>query len=133
MTEKIKVENKQEKKEKRYQELSRPHRILLWLRWMPYGYIKAFGWYFIKGLRWEQVCDDESGRVSLSTCIGICVGTVQGNMRWYYTSEEVFGKDGYVKEKLTEDGLLEKIGNFIEDKIIEIADGKTNFCYDGQK
>jgi hypothetical protein len=120
MTDKI----EQEKKEKRYQELSRPYRILLWLRWMPLGYIKGLGWYFIKMLRWEHVCDDESGRVSLGTCIGICVGTVQGNMKWYYTSDEVFGEDGYVKEKLAEDGLLEKIGNFIEDKIVEIVDGK---------
>jgi len=117
----------QEKKERRYQELSKPYRIFLWLRWMPLGYIKALGWYFIKGLRWEHVCDDESGRISLNTCIGICVGTVQGNMRWYYTPDEIFGEDGYVKEKLAEDGFLEKMGNFIEDKIVEIVDGKSNF------
>lgn len=119
--------NKEEKKEKRYQELSRPYRLLLWLRWMPFGYIKGLGWYFIKRLRWEDVCDDESGRVRLGTCIGICVGIVQGNMKWYFTSDEVFGEDGYVKKRLAEDGLLEKIGNFLEDKIIEIVDGRANF------
>lgn len=116
-----------EKKERRYQELSKPYRIVLWLRWMPLGYIKGLGWYFIKRLRWEDVSDDEEGRISLSTCIGICIGTVQGNMRWYYTSEEVFGEDGYVKEKLVEDGFLEKMGNFIEEKFIKMVDGKTDF------
>lgn len=123
MTEKT----EQEKKEKRYQELSRPYRIFLWLRWMPLGYIKGLGWYFIKMLRWEDVSDDESGRVSLGTCIGICVGTVQGSMRWYYTSDEIFSDDGYIKEKLVEDGFLEKMGNFIEDKFVEIIDGKADF------
>lgn len=113
-------------KDKRYQELSKPYRIALWLRWMPIGYIKGLGWYFVKRLRWEGVCDDEKGRISLSTCIGICVGTVQVNMRWYYTSKEVFGDGGYVKD-IAEDGLLEKIGNFIENKFVEIIDGnKTN-------
>ena len=127
MTDKMEQEKKEEKKEKRYQELSTPHRIFLWLRWMPFGYIKGLGWYFIKMLRWEDVSDEESGRISLSTCIGICVGTVQGNMRWYFTSEEVFGDDGYVKERLVEDGILEKMGNFIEDKIVEMVDGKSYF------
>lgn len=127
MTEKIEQENKEEKKEKRYQELSKPYRIFLWLRWMPLGYIKGLGWYFIKRLRWEDVSDDEKGRISLSTCIGICVGIVQGNMKWYYTSEEVFCDDGYVKGKLVEDGFLEKMGNFIEDKVIELVDGKSYF------
>lgn len=123
MTEKIEQENKEEKKEKRYQELSKPYRIFMWLRWIPFGYIKGLGWYFIKRLRWEDVSDDEKGRISLSTCIGICVGTVQGNMKWYYTSDEIFCEGGYIKEKLVEDGFLEKLGNFIEDKIIGIVDG----------
>lgn len=114
---------------KRYQELSRPYRIYLWLRWMPIGYIKAFGWYFIKRLRWEDVSDDEKGRIGLGTCIGICVGTVQGNMGWYYTMEEVFGEDKYVRKNITEDGFLEKIGNFIEDKLVEIIDGKKKIDY----
>lgn len=127
MTEKMEQEKKEEKKEKRYQELSKPYRIFLWLRWMPLGYIKGLSWYFIKRLKWEDVSDDEKGRISLSTCIGICVGTVQGNMKWYYTSEEVFGDDGYIKEKLVEDGFLEKMGNFIEDKVVEIVDGKSYF------
>lgn len=115
------------KKEKRYQDLSKPYRIFLWLRWMPMGYIKGLSWHFIKRLRWENVCDDESGRISLSTCIGICIGTVQINMKWYFTGEEIFGEDGYIKEKLAEDGVLEKIGNFIEDKFVEIVDGKAEF------
>ena len=109
-------------KERRYQELNKPYRIFLWLRWMPIGYIKGLGWYFIKRLKWEDVCDDGFGRISLSTCIDICVGTVQGEMRWYFTGEEVFGEDGYVRER--EEVFLEKIGNFIEDKFIEIIDGK---------
>ncbi len=119
----MKEDNKLENKEKRYQELSKPYRIFLWLRCMPIGYVKAVGWYFIKRLRWEDVSDDDQGRISLSTCIGICVGTVQGEMRWYFTSEEVFGDDGYVRER--EEGFLEKIGNFIEEKFIEIIDGKA--------
>lgn len=127
MIDRIEQEKKEEKEEKRYQELSKPCRIFIWLRWMPFGYVKGLGWYFIKRLRWEDVCDDEYGRVSLSTCIGICVGTVQGNMKWYYTSDEVFSDDGYLKEKLTEDGILEKIGNFIGHKFIEMVDGKTDF------
>jgi len=127
MIEKVEQENKEENKEKRYQELSKPYRIFLWLRWMPFGYIKGLSWYFIKRLSRENVSDDEKGRISLSTCIGICVGTVQGNMKWYYTSDEVFSDNGYVKGKLVEDGFLEKMGNFIEDKFIEIVDGKTDF------
>ena len=121
MTEKM----EQEKKEKRYQELGTPYRIVMFLRWMSIGYIKAFGWYFIKRLRWEDVCDDESGRVSLGTCIGICVGTVQSNMRWYYSSEEVFGEDGYVREDHRKHGYIEKVIDFLEDKLVEIVDGKT--------
>lgn len=109
---------------KRYQELNRSHRIYLWLRWMPIGYIKALGWYFVKRLKWEDVSDDEKGRIDIGTCIGICVGTAQGNMRWYYTMEEVFGEDKYVRKDIAEDGFLEKIGNFIEEKFIEIIDGK---------
>lgn len=120
-------EKQDENKEKRYQELSTPYRMVMFLRWMPIGYIKAFGWYFVKMLRWEDVSDDETGRISLSTCIGICVGTVQGNMRWYFTSEEIFNDDGYIKEKLVEDGFLEKMGNFIEDKFVEIIDGRRRF------
>ncbi len=126
MKDKMEQEKKEEKKEKRYQELSNPYRIFLWLRWMPLGYVKGLGWYFIKRLRWESICDDEKGRVSLSTCIGICVGTVQGSMRWYYTSDEIFGDDGYIKEKLVEDGFLEKMGNFIEEKFVKIVDGRRN-------
>lgn len=118
---------KDQVKYKRYQELGKPYRIVLWLRWMPWGYIKGLGWHFVKKLRWEDVSDDEKGRVSLSTCIGICVGTVQGNMRWYYTEEEVFGEDGYVRKHVAEDGLLEKIGNFVEDKFVEIIDGKKKY------
>lgn len=129
MTYKIEQENKEEnnKDYKRYQELSKSYRIFLWLRWMPFGYVKGLGWYFIKRLRWEDVSDDEFGRVSLGTCIGICVGIVQSSMRWYYTSDEIFGEDGYIKEKLVEDGFLEKLGNFIEDKLIETVDGKSYF------
>lgn len=115
---------KDQAKYKRYQELGRPYRIYLWLRWMPLGYIEGLGWYFVKRLKWEDVCDDEKGRISLSTCIGICVGTVQGNMRWYYTSEEVFGEDGYIRKDNAEEGFLEKTGSFIEEKFIEIIDGK---------
>lgn len=122
----IKDKIKDRIKEKRYQELGKPYRIFLWLRWMPLGYIKGLGWYFVKRLRWENLCDDEEGRVSLSTCIGICVGTVQGNMRWYYTSEEIFDDNGEFIRKDVEEGILEKTGNFLEDKFVEIIDGKTS-------
>ena len=112
-------------KDKRYQELDKPYRIVMFIRWMPIGYIKALGWFFVKRLKWEDVCDDESGRVSLGTCIGICVGIVQGNMRWYFTSEEVFGDDGYVRER--KEGFLEKMFDFLEEKLIEIVDGKKGY------
>lgn len=115
-------------KDKRYQELSKPYRIVLWLRYMPFGYIKGFGWYFVKRLRWEDVCgddDDDCGRISLGTCIGICVGTVQGDMRWYYTSDEVFREDGSVISRKDEKGYFDKIFDFVEDKFVEIIDGKT--------
>lgn len=117
------TENTKIKSERRYQELGTPYRIYIWLRWMPIGYTKAFGWYFIKRLKWEDVCDDESGRISLGTCIGICVGLVQSNMRWYYTSEEVFSEDGSIIER--EHGYIEKVIDFLEDKLVEIVDGKT--------
>lgn len=110
--------------DKRYQELGIPYRIALWLRWMPIGYIKAFGWYFIKRLRWENLCDDDEGRVSLDTCIGICIGMNQHNMRWYYTSEEVFGDDGGFIKKDIKMNPIEKIGNFLENKLVEIVDGR---------
>lgn len=119
------TENTKIKSEKRYQELGTPYRIYLWLKWMPFGYIKGLGWYFIKRLKWEDVCDDESGRISLGTCIGICVGTVQGNMRWYYTSDEVFNDGGCVREDHRKPGLIEKVVDFLEDKLVEIVDGKT--------
>lgn len=117
-------------KGKRYQELSKPYRIVLWLRYMPFGYVKGLAWYFIKRLRWEDVCDDDSddpdrGRISLGTCIGICVGTVQGNMRWYYTSDEVFRKDGSVISRKDEEGFFDKMFDFVEDKFVEMIDGKT--------
>ena len=121
------TENTKTKKEKRYQELGTPYRIYLWLRWMPLGYAKAFGWYFVKRLKWEDVCDDECGRISLSTCIGICVGTVQGEMKWYYTSDEVFGEDGYAKER--ERGCIENVIDFLEDKLVEIVDGRSRYDY----
>lgn len=121
--------SKDQTKYKRYQELSKPYRIYLWLRWMPIGYIKGLGWYFVKRLRWEDVCDDEKGRISLGTCIGICVGTVQGDMRWYYTSEEVFGENGDLIRKHDEDRFLEKMFDFIEGKLIEIVDGKRETDY----
>lgn len=124
--EKIELKKKTNIEEKRYQELGMPCRIVLWLRWMPIGYIKAFGWYFIKRLRWEDICDDEEGRVRLGTCIGICVGMVQANMRWYYTSDEVFREDGELIIRDVKKSSLEKIGEFIEDKLIEIIDGKPN-------
>ncbi len=107
--------------EKRYQELSKPYRIYLWLRWMPYGYIKGLAWYFIKRLRWENVSDDDSGRISLETCIGICVGAIQGDMRWYYTCEEVFSKDGSIIKR-SEPGFIEKMLDFIGEKIVNIVD-----------
>jgi len=115
-------------KGKRYQELSKPYRIVLWLRYMPFGYVKGVAWYFVKRLRWEDVCgddDDDCGRISLGTCIGICVGTVQGDMRWYYTSDEVFRKDGSVISRKDEMGFFDKMFDFVEDKFVEIIDGKT--------
>ena len=115
-------------KDKRYQELSKPYRIVLWLRWIPIGYIKGLGWYFVKRLKWEDVCaddDDDCGRITLGTCIGICVGTMQGDMRWYYKSEEIFTDNGELIRRVDKKGFLERIFVFLEDKIIEIIDGKT--------
>ncbi len=119
-------------KGKRYQELSKPYRIIIWLMYMPFGYIRGIGWYFVKRLRWEDVCDEtddfDKGRVSLKTCISICVGKVQGDMHWYYKIDEVFRDDGTVisrdKNKGLE-GFFNKMFEFIEDKIIELIDGKT--------
>jgi hypothetical protein len=78
-----------DRKEKRYQELGYPYRMVRWLRWMPVGYIKAFWWYFVKRLKWED-CGDEGGRLRWSDCVDINVGMVQYEMGWYYTTEEVF-------------------------------------------
>lgn len=112
------------RQEKRYQELGALYRIVLWLRWMPIGYIRAFGWYFIKRLRWEDVCDDDEGRVSLSTCIGICIGMSQYNMRWCYTIEEVFD-NGCTTYRDDEKSYIERMFDFLGSKLIEIVDGKT--------
>jgi hypothetical protein len=114
--------------DKRYQELSKPYRILLWIRYMPYGHIKGLGWYFVKRLRWEDVGDDEDcGRISLGTCIGICVGMSQGDMRWYYKTEEVFTKDGGLIRRSENKGFLEKMLDFFGEKIIEMIDGKKTY------
>ncbi len=115
--------------ERRYQELCKPYRIYLWLRWMPLGYIKGLGWYFIKRLKWEDVSDDESGRISLETCIGICVGEVQGDMRWYYKLEEVFSEDGDIIEH-SEPGFIEKMFDFIGNKIVNMVDRKVECIVD---
>lgn len=117
-------------KDKRYQELSKPYRVVVWLTFMPFGYIKGLAWYFVKRLRWEDVCgddDDDCGRLSLGTCIGICVGIIQGNMRWYYTSEEVFGEDGSLIRRSDNKGYFDKMFEFAEDKLVEIVDGKTKY------
>lgn len=117
-------------KDKRYQELSKPYRIVIWLMFMPFGYIKGLAWYFVKRLSWEDVCgddDDDCGRISLGTCIGICVGIIQGNMRWYYTSEEVFGEDGSLIRRSDNKGYFDKMFEFAEDKLVEIVDGKTKY------
>jgi hypothetical protein len=121
-------------KDKRYQELSKSYRIFIWLMYMPFGYIKGFAWYFVKRLRWEDVCDsdccDDSddldcGRISLDTCISICVGIVQGNMNWYYTMDEVFGEDGSVISRSDDKGHFDKTFDFVKDKLVEMVDGKT--------
>jgi len=118
-------------KGKRYQELSKPYRMILWLRYMPFGYIKGLSWYFVKRLRWEDVTngedneDDDCGRISLGTCIGICIGMVQAEMNWYYTSDEVFRQDGTVISRSDEKGYFEKMFDFVEEKLVEIVDGKT--------
>lgn len=115
-------------KGKRYQELSKPYRIALWLRYMPFGYIKGIGWYFVKRLRWENLVedgdDDDCGRMRLETCIGICVGMVQGDMKWYFTMEEVFNDDGSLICRHDKEGYLEKMINFLEKKLLEMIDGK---------
>lgn len=113
---------------KRYQELSKPYRIVIWLMYMPFGYVKGLSWYFVKRPRWEDVCsddDDDCGRISLGTCIGISVGTVQGDMHWYYTSDEVFREDGSVISRSDDNGFFDKMFEFVEDKLVEIIDGKT--------
>lgn len=114
-------------KGKRYQELGKPYRIVLWLNHMPFGYIKGFAWYFVKRFRWEDVSDDpdDCGRASLDTCISICVGIVQSEMNWYYTIDEVFREDGSVISRSDNKGYLNKIFDFIEEKLIEMVDGKT--------
>ncbi len=110
-------------KGKRYQELSKPYRIILWLAYMPFGYIKGFAWFFVKRIRWEDVSDD-CGRTSLDTCISICIGMAQANMNWYYTIDEVFSCDGSIISRSDEKGHLNKMFDFIEEKLIEIIDGK---------
>lgn len=111
-------------KDKRYQDLSKPYRIVLWLRFMPFGYIKGLGWYFVRRLRWEDFDDDDYGRMSLGTSIAICVGMVQGEMNWYYTSDEVFGDDGTIISRSDDEGYFDKMFDFIEDKLVELIDGK---------
>lgn len=114
-------------KDKRYQELSKPYRIIIWLMYMPFGYIKGLAWYFVKRLRWENVCqdDDDCGRISLGTCIGINVGIMQGDMRWYFTSDEVFGLDGTLIRRSENKEFFDKMFEFAEEKLVEIIDGKT--------
>ena len=114
-------------KGKRYQELSKPYRIILWLTYMPFGYIKGFAWFFVKRIRWEDVSDDDCGRTSLDTCISICVGMVQTEMNWYYTMDEVFEKDGSVISRSDNKGYFNKMFDFIGDKFIEIIDGKKMY------
>jgi hypothetical protein len=115
-------------KDRRYQELSKSYRIVIWLMYMPFGYVKGLAWYFVKMLRWEDVSgddDEDCGRISLGTCISICVGMVQGDMRWYFTSEEVFGEDGSFISRSDGKGYFDNMFEFVEDKLVEMVDGKT--------
>lgn len=122
---KIKDKRYQKISQKRYQELGKPYRIILWLRYMPYGYIKGSAWYFIKRLTWKDMGDDEDdGRIKLDSCIGICIGLVQVDMRWYYNWDEVIGEDGSLVKRNDKKGYIEKMCEFIGDKIITIIDGK---------
>jgi hypothetical protein len=118
-------------RDKRYQELSKPYRIVIWLMYMPFGYIKGLAWYFVERLRWEDVRvdddDEDCGRISLGTCVGICVGIVQVDMRWYYTSDEVFSCDGSLISRSDDKGFFHKMFEFSEDKFVEIVDGKTGY------
>lgn len=131
-------------KGKRYQELSMPYRIVLWLMYMPLGYMKGLSWYFVDKHRLDDNCDraccresedggkdkygddeyycNDHGRMSLDTCIGICIGTAQVDMGWYYTMDEIFNKDGTVINR--DIGYFKKTLDFVQDKLVEIVDGK---------
>lgn len=51
-------------------------------------------------------------------------------MKWYYKFEEVFSEDGDII-KHSEPGLIEKMFDFIGDKIVNMVDRKVECNVDG--
>lgn len=68
----------------RYQEEPFWKRWFIWLRWMPYAYLRGTYWFI------SQYWSDERGDLeSLDSCIDISVGGIQAvKMHWVYSAEE---------------------------------------------
>lgn len=75
----------------RYQEQPLHKRIYLWLRYMPYAWIRGIYWYVSQ--LWKNRFTDDGiwyHTENLHFCIGVSIGDVQATkMHWIYSAEEV--------------------------------------------
>jgi hypothetical protein len=75
---------------KRYQENLFWTRLLIWIRWMPYAYLRGIYWY-ISQLWMDRFTDNGEWYYleSLHSCIDISIGDIQAvKMHWIYSAEE---------------------------------------------
>lgn len=83
------------KKTKRYQDHPFYLRGLIWLRFIPYAYLRGVYWYLSQLLHyhdpevWEILDSDTIEKPVLRDCIGESIGEVQARkMHWVYWGEE---------------------------------------------
>ena len=66
----------------RYQKQPKHKQLYLWLKYIPYAYLRGIYWY-IK----EYFTDN---RESFSFCLGVSIGDIQATkMHWVYSGKEV--------------------------------------------
>ena len=80
----------------RYQEQPKYKRIYLWLKYIPYSYLRGIYWYIR-----EYFIDN---RESFSFCLGVSIGDIQATkMHWIYSGKEVQEHMNKTKSSLKKD------------------------------
>ncbi len=71
-------------KTKRYQDHPLYLRWIIWIRWMPYAFIRGALWYIAQA--WSK---DKGKSWGLHSCIDFSIGDIQATkMHWVYSGEE---------------------------------------------